>query len=966
MMMSLWPGAVHPTRDCRIAQVTVSRYPLFLMRLAAAALAVLAAPAGATMPPVSGRPPAEVSSAFRDGLFSVPARTTGLGVSATQPIFRIPVILVSYTDDPLTYGSADFDSALFDTTHSTATGSLYDYYRWSSGNRLSVLGRVVATVHLPHDKLYYGYNSWGLSRTSTPHNAAGLVLDALVACSSQVQWSDFDLDRDGFVDMLWVVHAGIGGEASPDRLDNNIWSITSRLAGYWSGTSAYETDQFVPGSITQHFRIDRFSTLPELSYFVPGQRSEIGVFCHEFGHALGLPDLYDTRDGGTRNSGPGNWSLMGTGVYGGDGHSPQYPAHLGAWPSLFLGWAQALRPTEDTQVVLSPLGIGSQVLELSFQGESPPEHFLVEARRRQGFDRNLPADGLVVYHVDEAVIGQGIQSNTVNSGFTPGLVLVEADGASDLTQGIDRGDAGDVYPGSSGREFLYDGTPPPNTLNFLGAPTNVGLFNIAPVAQGMSFVAQVRALGWQAATDRTSGEYAPVDVQTPARTTALAPDGTGYSVASESRSGHLQVILRTRRAGVWDGGFAVSQSPGNAFEPALTLLGADDLALVWRDTRQGSARLFYRARVGGTWTSEQILSTLAGEHRAPSIGADGKGGVYVAWVYVGQDLPKILYLRFPYLSPYGEPITISGAGSSPANPFVAAMPRGGAIVIWTDNAAWPYALWFSRCGPDSTPGLPKTLTPQSGLPQTWVSALVESSGTIHSLWIENSSTTSVLHYQRRWAYGGYAPDDTVLETSSSTLAKARLVRDPQGGLHVVFERSVNGVSQVRYRHRDPTLGWDASSTDITAVLDGAAVQPAVLATSPGNVIVVYCGFQGVEPRFMERCRLTDSPGVLAVPMSIAATSPTRLSVRPNPVHAGHDVELHWSAAPRPGSGPASPAALEIYDLTGRRVATVDLQAQGTQLSGRLGSSLTRPWLAGVYFLRLRGASGPAQRLVVLR
>ena len=373
-----------------------------------------------------------------------------------------------------------------------------------------------------------------------------------------------------------------------------------------------------------------------------------------------------------------------------------------------------------------------------------------------------------------------------------------------------------MYPGTSGREFIYDGTPPPNTLNFLGAPTNVGLFDIAPVAQGMSFVAQVRAVGWQAAADRTSGEYTPVDVQTPARATALAPDGTGYSVASESRSGHLQVILRTRLAGVWDGGFAVSQSSGSAFEPALTLLGADDLALVWRDTRQGTARLFYRARVGGTWTSEQILSTLPGEHRAPSIGADGKGGVYVAWVFVGQDLPRILYLRFPYLSPYGEPFTVSGAGSSPANPFVAAMPRGGAILIWTDNAAWPYSLWFSRCGPDSIPGLPKTLTAPSGLPQTWVSALVESSGAAHSLWIENSSTTSELHYQLRWADGGYAPEDTVLETSNSTLAKARLVRDPQGGLHVVFERSVNGVSQVRYRRRDPTLGWDASSTDITA------------------------------------------------------------------------------------------------------------------------------------------------------
>jgi hypothetical protein len=611
------------------------------------------------------------------------------------------------------------------------------------------------------------------------------------------------------------------------------------------------------------------------------------------------------------------------------------------------------------------MGIGSQVLELSFQGEATPEHFLVEARQRQGFDRNLPADGLIVYHVDEAVIGQGIQSNTVNSGFSPGLVIVEGDGASDLTNGINRGDAGDAFPGASHRYTLFDGTPPPNTRTFLGSPTNVGLFDIAEAPQGMSFLARVRAVGWEPAVDRTVGEYSPVDVQTPARTVARAPDGTGYSVASETRDGHQQIILRTRSGDTWDEGFAVSQSSGSALEPALTLLGAGDLAVAWRDTRLGGARVYYRARVGGTWTSEQLLSPLAGEHRAPSIGADGKGGVYVAWLYVGLDLPRILYMRFPYLSPFGLPITLSRTGSSPANPLVAAMPTGGAMVIWTDNAAWPYTLWFSRCGPDSTPSPPMTLTEQSGYPQSWVSALVESSGAVHSLWIENSSTTSELHYQLRRPSGGYTPGDTVLESSSSTLAKARLVRDAEGGLHVVFERSVNGVSQVRYRRRDPTLGWDAGSTDISAVSDGAAVQPAVLATTPGRVVVLYRGFQNGQPRFMERSRTTDSPGVLAVPDPVASVAPARLSFRPNPVRAGHDLELRWSAAP-PGPGPAEPAAVEVFDLAGRRVASVDLRSQGSQSSGRLDAGVTRPWSAGIYFVRLRGASAPAQRLVVLR
>ena len=947
----------------------MSRYPRRPIRpfaLALAALAALAGPALATMPPVSGRPPAEVATAFRDGLFDLPARPVRLGVSATLPTWRIPVILVSFTDDSLTYSAADFDTALFDTTHATPTGSLYDYYRWASGNRLSVAGHVVATVHLPHDKFYYGYNSWGLSRTSTPHNVAGMVRDALVACNSQVVWSDFDLDRDGFVDMLWVVHAGIGGEASPNRYDNDVWSITSRLAGYWTGTSAYETWEFVPGSTTQHIRVDRFSTLPELSYFAPGHRSEIGVFCHEFGHALGLPDLFDTRDAGASNSGPGNWSLMGTGVYGGDGHSPQYPTHLGAWPSLFMGWGQAVRPGTDTPLVLAPLGSGSQILDLSFQGESDPEHFLVEARRREGFDRNLPADGLVVYHVDEGVIGQGLQSNTVNSGLTPGLVVVEADGASDLTRGINRGDAGDPFPGSSGRTHLSDTPQPPNTLTFAGNPTNTGLSDIALVPQGVSFTAQVRAAGWEPAVDRTVGAYAPADAQTPACTSVLAPDGTGYSVASETRSGRLQVVLRTRRGGAWDAGLVVSNSSGNAFEPALTLLGTDDIAVVWSDTRLGAARPYYRARVGGVWMDEQLLGSVAGEYHAPSVGADGRGGIHVAWTFVGQDLPRVQYMRFPYLSPYGQPFTLSGPGALPSNPIVAVLPRGGAIVIWTDSATWPTDLWFSRCAPDSLPAAPLTLAPDTDLPRTWVSALAESSGAIHVVWIASASTTSELHYQRRQAWGVLAPADTTLETSNNTLSKARLVRDPAGGLHVVCERSVNGVTQVRYRRRDPALGWDAFSTDVTPPDGNSAVQPSVLASSPGSVVVLYRGYDGGVPRFMERSRITDQPGVLAVAPAVAAPSPARLALVPNPVRAGRDVVVDWSPAPGADPGSRAAAEVDVFDLAGRRVAVVTLEARGTSLRGRLEGSLTRPWLAGIYFLRPRGVVGPVQRLVVLR
>src|SRR5262249_13191332 len=148
-----------------------------------------------------------------------------------------------------------------------------------------------------------------------PNNDYGMFRDAISACDDSVDFSRFDLDGDGFVDMLWLVHAGPGAEVTGRRGD--FWSITSRATGGWNlGTAAVSND-FIPGTEV-HIRLDRFTMLPELSGFHAGQLNEIGVFCHEFGHALGLPDLYDTSVlGGAANTGPGNWALMSSGAYGG-------------------------------------------------------------------------------------------------------------------------------------------------------------------------------------------------------------------------------------------------------------------------------------------------------------------------------------------------------------------------------------------------------------------------------------------------------------------------------------------------------------------------------------------------------------------------------------------------------------------------------------------------------------------------
>lgn len=105
----------------------------------------MVSPSHATMPTAAGTLPVVVMRAFDDGLFDLPVHAAGLRTNnGPQIVWRIPLVLVSFSDEALSYGPQDFDLALFDTTLSTATGSVFDYYRWVSGGRVSVQGSVVA------------------------------------------------------------------------------------------------------------------------------------------------------------------------------------------------------------------------------------------------------------------------------------------------------------------------------------------------------------------------------------------------------------------------------------------------------------------------------------------------------------------------------------------------------------------------------------------------------------------------------------------------------------------------------------------------------------------------------------------------------------------------------------------------------------------------------------------------------
>lgn len=394
---------------------------------------------------------------------------------------RLPVLLGDTGDRAGTHAAATLAAELFG---SWPSGSLSDYYTQISYGQFAVSGDVHGWYRLPNNASYFegSYGCNGLC--SYPRSAGGFVRElAELADDAGVDWGQYDNDGpdgvpnsgddDGYVDTVFIVHSGKGGECGGG---NYIWSHSFYLRGW--GIPAFTTSTSRAGG--GNIKIDDYIIQPEISCW--NGLIEIGVFCHEYGHALGLPDLYDTSGAG---EGIGKWGLMASGSWGGDGASPAQPVHMCAWSKIFLGWiAPTVVPCDD-QYELAAVQLAPSVLKVWSLANPQDEYFLIENRQQILNDGLLPGAGLNIWHIDENVISAGWYSNEVNAGSIYGVAMEQADGMDQLGGGGNRGDAGDPWPGSSGRITLTNGTSPDSRSND-GSSTIVSVTSISTAAMNMS------------------------------------------------------------------------------------------------------------------------------------------------------------------------------------------------------------------------------------------------------------------------------------------------------------------------------------------------------------------------------------------------------------------------------------------------------------------------------------------------
>ena len=298
------------------------------------------------------------------------------------------VILVEFSD--LTFKSSDpktdFTNLLNQKGYSVngGTGSARDFYYDNSHGVFEPIFDVFGPVKLSNPKAFYGAND-NDGNDLAPEQA---VIDGCKGLDSQINFADYDNDGDGEVDLVFMYYAGYGEADSDD--DDSIWPHQWELS---SANKSLSLD----GK-----KIDRYACTNEVEGYgtYKDKMCGIGTACHEFGHAMGLPDFYDVdyEDYG-QAAGLFTFSTMDSGAYNNDGRTPPY---FNIEERIMLGWLDesALRSFEKSgQVKLTTV---DDNIAYKTPTDKYGEYFVYECRGSNGWDRYLDAHGLIVYHVDKS------------------------------------------------------------------------------------------------------------------------------------------------------------------------------------------------------------------------------------------------------------------------------------------------------------------------------------------------------------------------------------------------------------------------------------------------------------------------------------------------------------------------------------------------------------------------------------
>lgn len=317
--------------------------------------------------------------------------------TAGRGMVKAAVILVEFPDLAFTEGDKDrFNSLLNSEGYSEngADGSAKDYFKAQFGELADFQFDVYGPYTAKNGYAYYGGND----DSGNDKAPAELVAEACEGLDAEVDFSQYDSDGDGVCDFVFMFFAGNDEAQNPALYPDNIWS------------HAYVVDYYNPELYLDGVRISRYACTSELMVAGNGSRfTAIGTFCHEFSHILGLSDAYDTSynyDGmATADALWGSTSIMDSGSYNNNGNTPP---NYNAFEREMLEIASP-RELSTGEQSLAPVNVSNEFIRIESDTEN--EYFIVECRKKEGWDAYIPASGMLVYHIDKSENDAGTSYN---------------------------------------------------------------------------------------------------------------------------------------------------------------------------------------------------------------------------------------------------------------------------------------------------------------------------------------------------------------------------------------------------------------------------------------------------------------------------------------------------------------------------------------------------------------------------
>ncbi len=377
---------------------------------------------------------------------------------------NVLVLLTEFKDVKHIHNPAEFEELLFSKGSNL---SMRDYYLESSWNQLDITGKI-------NEQWFTASNNSKEYVDEAVHISYPLARKLVKETIMQAKDSGVDFKpfaKDGKIEYLIIVYAGFGQD-NKANLEKYLRPHQGHLAE--------------PVELQKGIFADKYALIPE-------RPINIGVYCHEMGHLLGLHDFYNEIMGPI----VGSWCLM---AYGDRINEGKTPAHPSAWCKVYLGWRKPKNIQELPQNMEIPAVIDKDgvIYKMEVPGTNGGEYFLLENRQQKGFDRNLPGSGLLIWHIDESrCIHKAPNSDPIHFGIT----LEQSDGKQALqrdwsflqqkevqeeikkqkevqellTKDI-MGDEGDAYPGITlNRTFDEKSNPKSNSLR--GVIRNIYYFH---------------------------------------------------------------------------------------------------------------------------------------------------------------------------------------------------------------------------------------------------------------------------------------------------------------------------------------------------------------------------------------------------------------------------------------------------------------------------------------------------------